>query len=543
MKIIFQLDIINILVIVVAAISIFLGIFVYSQHRRNISNLFFFWLVFVVGLWGASLFAYRGAITQEDAVFFARLLYLSAGAIPFFFILFIVTFGVGKSDKKLIRFFLPIPFIFFSVISVIPGWLVKAVYFNLKRDPVTIFDQFWVIAYSFYILLYFFIGYFFLFKKLRSAQGTYRVQLMYILFGTLVSTTIGVVSNIILPIFGVYSLNWLGQAGVIVMIGAMSYSILEHNLFDIKIILTETLSFFLIFVLVAQLFLSTSLSQVIINSIVLGMVCGLLLWLVISVRNEIEQKNKIEEIAKNLEEANIHFRDLDQQKSEFVSIASHQLRTPLTAIKGYSSMILEGSFGKLLKKQREAVEKIFVSSNHLVGIVEDFLNITRIEQGRMSYQFGSVKLRGMIQSLIEEYSGRATLRNQKIDFIYDKEYQYEVTADDGKIRQVFSNLIDNAIKYTNEGGVVKIRLFKNIVKGKILVSVTDTGIGMSEKTLKLLFQKFSRAEDVQRLYSEGTGLGLYVASEMMKAHHGRIWAESEGEGKGSTFFVELMAEE
>jgi signal transduction histidine kinase len=146
----------------------------------------------------------------------------------------------------------------------------------------------------------------------------------------------------------------------------------------------------------------------------------------------------------------------------------------------------------------------------------------------------------MLTTLMEGYTFRADQKLQKINFVADGT-GYMVHADAGKIRQVLSNLIDNAMKYSKNKGMIDVRLFKNNETKKIMVSVKDDGIGMSKDTLDKLFKKFSRAEGVQKVYTEGVGLGLYVASEMMKAHNGRIWAHSEGEGKGSIFFVEMNA--
>jgi len=206
-------------------------------------------------------------------------------------------------------------------------------------------------------------------------------------------------------------------------------------------------------------------------------------------------------------------------------------------------MLLEGSYGKLSIKVRDTVDKIFQSSDRLTRIIEDFLNVSRIEQGRMTYEFASVNLKKMVLALVEEFKPRAAEKNQTIEITFDENEEYQVTADAGKIRQVLSNLIDNAVKYTTGKGNIHVHLSKDLVKSVVLVTIEDNGIGMTQKTLDALFQKFSRADGVRKVYTEGTGLGLYVASKMMKAHHGKIWAESAGEGKGSTFCIMLLAEE
>ncbi|HEY4506500.1 MAG TPA: ATP-binding protein [Candidatus Paceibacterota bacterium] len=243
---------------------------------------------------------------------------------------------------------------------------------------------------------------------------------------------------------------------------------------------------------------------------------------------------------KEIQIANARLKELDKQKSEFVSIASHQLRSPLTAIKGYSSMILEGSFGEINDKARGAIDRIFQSSQRLVLIIEDFLNLSRIEQGRMQYEWATIELRKLVEGVIAEMEGPLKDAQLSIDFSHDNQ-EYNITADEGKVRQVVTNIIDNAIKYTKHGGIT-LKIKKDSDTRKILLEITDTGIGIPPDVTPKLFQKFSRAEDAGKANIMGTGLGLYVAKQIMLAHRGNIWVDSEGAGKGSTFYLEFMAE-
>ncbi|MEX0918743.1 MAG: HAMP domain-containing sensor histidine kinase [Candidatus Paceibacterota bacterium] len=266
------------------------------------------------------------------------------------------------------------------------------------------------------------------------------------------------------------------------------------------------------------------------------------IYLIRSVRREIKQREHIEKLAGELREvnkalfgANEKLKELDKQKTEFVSIASHQLRAPLTAIKGYSSMILEGSFGKVPKKIKEKVDIVFESSQKLVRVIEDFLNITRIELGKMKYELTEFDLKNLTEQVLKEYE--ATAKNQKIklSFTADKG-EYLVYGDSGKIGQVISNVIDNAIKYTPAGSV------KVAVKsgdGKVRIDVTDTGVGLEAEEIEKLFQKFVRADDEGKINVKGTGLGMFVAKQIIEAHQGQIIANSPGKDQGSTFTLEL----
>ena len=196
---------------------------------------------------------------------------------------------------------------------------------------------------------------------------------------------------------------------------------------------------------------------------------------------------------KEIQIANARLKELDKQKSEFVSIASHQLRSPLTAIKGYSSMILEGSFGEINDKARGAIDRIFQSSQRLVLIIEDFLNLSRIEQGRMQYEWATIELRKLVEGVIAEMEGPLKDAQLSIDFSHDNQ-EYNITADEGKVRQVVTNIIDNAIKYTKHGGIT-LKIKKDSDTRKILLEITDTGIGIPPDVTPKLFQKFSPAED------------------------------------------------
>ncbi|MDO8520622.1 MAG: HAMP domain-containing sensor histidine kinase [bacterium] len=241
--------------------------------------------------------------------------------------------------------------------------------------------------------------------------------------------------------------------------------------------------------------------------------------------------------------ANERVQVLDQRKSEFVSVVSHQLRAPITAIKGYSSMLIEESYGKLPERIKEPVHKIFLSSKRVAEMVTDFLDLTKIEQGTIMYNFTSVDIGILVADLIGEYGSIAKKRGLTLDVNFPNDKLLLATADESKIRQVLSNLIDNALKYTEKGGV-RLILEKDGEKGVIRVTVKDTGMGLSQDDIQNLFQKFGRGSRGQKQFTEGSGLGLYVAKKMLESHKGgKLWVDSEGVGKGSTFVLELLAEE
>jgi signal transduction histidine kinase len=243
----------------------------------------------------------------------------------------------------------------------------------------------------------------------------------------------------------------------------------------------------------------------------------------------------LERTKESLLEANVKLQSLDKLKSEFISLASHQLRSPLTVIKGYASTLTDGIVGDLTPKQSEIVRHIYTSAQGLASVVEDFLNVTKIEQGGMKYVFAETDLGTIVRDLASDMKIAAEDKHLKLSLEIDEECKYIINADGVKLKQVFLNLIDNSIKYTKEGFVM-LRLTAN--DNEILFSVTDSGVGISEETKAKLFTKFVRGEG-GALNAGGSGLGLYLAQEIVKAHKGKITIDSKGLDKGSTFSVVL----
>lgn len=237
-----------------------------------------------------------------------------------------------------------------------------------------------------------------------------------------------------------------------------------------------------------------------------------------------------------LASANAELRKLDEAKSEFLSIASHQLLTPLTPIQGFASMLEEGDYGELNPKQLDAIEKMRLSAVRLVRLVDDLLNISRIESGRAHYEFKDERLESVVAPLVEELQIKAQQKKVKLSYVAPKKPTTQLSIDDEKIRNVLMNIIDNSLKYAagTESAVAVEE--KN---GKVLFSVKDKGMGIAADEIPHLFKKFSRGSDATKIHTEGSGLGLYVAKQFVEAHHGRIWVESSGKGKGAEFYVEL----
>jgi len=250
------------------------------------------------------------------------------------------------------------------------------------------------------------------------------------------------------------------------------------------------------------------------------------------VSRNIKLYETLQQANRELQDANLRLRELDKAKSEFLSIASHQLRTPISAIKGYLSMIIDGDFGPIPKSIDTVVKNLFESASRLARLINIFLNVSRIESGRLKLEKKPLQISGLIDSVIVELINQAKQKNVQLEYKKDKKVPPLILADSDKLREVILNLIDNAIKYTPQGHIdVKVKIEDKNLK----FIVEDTGIGIDKEEVKTLFRKFVRGSGVAQIHTGGSGLGLFIAQKIIKEHGGEVWAESDGKGKGSRF--------
>ncbi len=317
----------------------------------------------------------------------------------------------------------------------------------------------------------------------------------------------------------------------------LAYTVTRHHLLGTKVITTEILVGLADFVLVIQLFLARSLTEIVLRIIIVIGVSIIGLFLIKSVRKEVTRSEELTVLTSSLRQANIRLQELDRQKTEFLSIASHQLRTPLSIINGYIELIKEGDYGKVGKKMKEVLGNMDESNGRLVKLVDEFLNVTRIEQGRTKFIFEKGDLNSTVTSAVAELKERGEQRGLKLHW-KPPAFPAMVAMDEEKIRNVVFNFIDNAIKYCDQG-IIEVIVEDD--KDGIILRVRDRGLGFDEHDQYNFFQKFYRGENVKGVNVTGTGLGLYVCRMFIEAHHGRVWATSPGLKKGSEFGFWLPA--
>lgn len=249
---------------------------------------------------------------------------------------------------------------------------------------------------------------------------------------------------------------------------------------------------------------------------------------------------KLRELTMQLENANEKLKVLDAAKSEFVAMAGHQLRSPLTVIKGYVSLAQEGEFGttKKNKKLSDALAIVAHSTDQLVKLVSDLLDLSRIESGKIHYEFKEADFPKLVEGIVREYGPKAKDKKLKLIFENNAKNLAPFLFDPDKMREVVVNLIDNAMRYSREG---EITISTNLTSQNTTLrfSVKDRGIGIKKEDLSQLFVKFTRLQEAKNIEANGTGIGLYFAKRIVEDHGGRVGVESPGPGKGSTFWIEI----
>lgn len=231
---------------------------------------------------------------------------------------------------------------------------------------------------------------------------------------------------------------------------------------------------------------------------------------------------------------------IERMKTEFVSLAAHQLRTPLSAIKWALRMMLDGDLGQITLEQKDFVEKTYKSNERMIDLINDLLDVTRIEEGRYLFKPILTQLEPIVEFVVNSSKDEAGRRNIKLGFRKPLKILPKAMVDVEKIRLAIQNFIDNAVRYTPAGGEIIISL--KAEKKEIEFSIKDTGVGVPEDQKARVFSKFFRASNVVRMETEGSGLGLFITKNIIEAHGGKVWFESR-EGQGTTFYFTLPVKE
>ncbi len=522
-------------------ISLILGIFVFVKSKFNLFSRVFLSFIVVVCLW---LLGDVIAWTSDNYnLVYTTWSFLDYLEIVFFVLgLYFAIVSVKKSDisilSKIALFFLTLPAFYLTITQQSVLGFNQPVCEAFNND---FLGNYKLIVEGIILVVMLVYAINPIFKKISWKKK--KVDLIVIGSMFLFLSTFGI-TEYLASTTGYYEMNLYSLFLLPVFLIVIIYSVFELDIFNFHILGTHYLVVGLVILSGGQLFFTSSATDKLLTSLTIVLTIFLSIILFKNLKRESDQRVRIEKLSvqleasnANLEIANDKLKGLDRLKTEFLSLASHQLRSPLTAIKGYTSMLLEGSYGEVSPTQKETINKVFESSQHLSKVVEDLLNVSKIEQGGMVFEFAQVDIEKLVKDLVSDFELTAQKKGLKISFETDKKESYIARADLEKFRQVVLNLIDNSIKYTKEG-FVKVSLERPA--DKILIKISDSGMGVSPETKAKLFEKFSRGE-AGKTNTGGSGLGLYLAKEIVTAHGGTISIDSEGLGKGSTFTIEIKS--
>lgn len=720
------MDIINFFVLLSFLLNLVFAFVIHFRSSRSKANILFELLVYAVSGWCFAMFFYRQS-SLPISIFWAKVLYFFPTYIPACFLLFSLYF-TNVSVKKSVAYAIIILNILISMLSLLPNTIVKDVIIIPGREKIIVFGWAYFL-YTIYIPALFIASYCVLLSGYFKTISLVKSQIRYIFIGSLFSSSIAMFTNLILPTFGIYDLNWAGQVSTFIWVGSVTYAIVKHRLMDIRLVVARTIAYTLLVAILAVVYaiglffigsvffpgITTNEDQLIISTLLalfmafsfqplrkyleaitdkiffkahynsqellakLGNIMSSSLslsYLVEMVLKELFSKMKVrfaffiltqnhsiiwvkgggdtipnpefneskicelikktvdasgenllvfdemtesddkktmrdhninvllplvvkdeaigalllgekssgeiyssddievlkilipevavavknalsyEEIKRfnvtleqevkhateELQNANERLKQLDKIKDEFVSLASHELRTPMTVIKSYVWLMLQGKTGNLNEKQKTYLERTYVSTDRLINLVNDMLNVSRIESGRFTLDMKIFDIKKLVEDVVEELLPKAQELGVNLNVKQSEEDNLIVNADPERVEQVLINLVGNALKFTPKDGKIAVSFSQN--NDMIQIHVSDTGEGISKEDLPKLFQKFGvvGSDYLTKQNTQGTGLGLYLSKSIIELQGGKIWVESDGEGKGSTFSFSLKKE-
>lgn len=523
----FSLFEIPILLVTVAA-NLLLAVFVYRNNRTSATNRIFTGLSILISYWLLIMYL---SLHPQPVLSWTRLNLFFAVPMNFTFFLLAHTMPSSRiimTKRQFIICWLAGVVAMMAAVSPFAFTHLEQVRGNLEVVPGPALAIFIIHTLVFDSLTIFILRN--KFKKAFSPEERKQLSLMlvgiFLMLGLLIFTILVPVTffqnRLFVPLAPLYALIFLATTAV---------GIVRYHLFNLKVIITEALVVLLVGLLIFEGVTADTLGLIIFKMMVAGLVALLGVFLVRSVKKEIKEREEVANLAASLEKANLRLQELDQQKTDFLSIAAHQLRTPLSVINGYVELIEDGAYGKITQKTKDVLKNMDESNARLTKLVDEFLDITRIEQGRTKFDFVVGDVNKTITSVVDELRTKAEQKGLKISWQPPKD-PVIISMDEDKVRHVIFNFIDNAIKYSWVGTITPSAGAEN---NGVAVRVIDQGFGFEKKDEANFFQKFYRGDNVKGTNVGGTGLGLYVCHKFIEAHQGKIWAHSPGLKKGSEF--------
>ncbi|MEK7602283.1 MAG: HAMP domain-containing sensor histidine kinase [Patescibacteria group bacterium] len=359
-----------------------------------------------------------------------------------------------------------------------------------------------------------------------------RIQHSVVLGALLLFFTVFAGTEYFSSMTGIYEINLYSLFVLPIFLVVMVFAVTNLGLFNLRFLGTQILSYSLILMTGSQLFFVQDATHTTLAVITLAISMFFGVLLLQNAKKEEAARMKIEELAKELEKAN------DQQVI-LIHFITHQIKGFVAKSRNIFSMALEGDFGPVSDKLKPMMQAGFDSDTKGAATIQEILNAANIKSGKVEFHMALFDLRELIQEITHDL--RPAAESKGLELIAELGDEVAtVTGDRAQLVNVFKNLIDNSIKYTPKGSV-SVGITLKPTEKKVLFTIQDTGVGITQDDMLNLFTEGGHGKDSTRINVESTGFGLYIVKNIVDAHKGRVWAKSEGEGKGSSFFVELPA--
>lgn len=514
-----------------------LAFLIYRQDSRSATNRLFIFVSFSTCAWLLFMYASIAPQFASHYVWVTRLLISSSTIMNVMFFLFAATipdremhpsrgwlWAIGASVVAVVAMNL-------SSFSIRGVDFIRGVPVPVNGPGMTIFGL--------YSMAFNIASVVVLIRRLRTATTERRQQLRWVL-GGIISMYVLIVGTVFMPVLIAQDVRFVPLAPlyVLLFLALTAYAIAKHRLFNIKIISAQLFSLFLIYVNFLQISSANSSTEFFIQLGIFAITFIFAVLLIRSVQNEAKKSEELRQLAEQLSDANVKLKEADRAKSEFLSIASHELRTPMSVIKGYLSLMMEGAYGQVPGPMRGRVEQIYSMNERLVHMIGNLLNLSRIEKQRVEYTCSKFEVEPLVHQIVEELAFKGDEKSMQIHFTPPTEALPVVYADADKLREIFSNLIDNAIKYS-QSGAVEVAVRADEKKESVIFTVADHGIGMTQEEAAKLFTKYYRTENAKRTTATGIGLGLYICFTFIRGMGGEIWIEKTAPQQGTTFAVSI----
>lgn len=512
---------ISAIMLVTAACNLFLGIFVYVNGPSKRLNRWYGIFGVVTSLWVLANFM----IGIFPIVFWIYTVYALGALIPAFSLMWILDLCEQKLNRIKVAFIWFFALVFF-IIPYISGNLFLSNVEGVYAGKIEGDYGFLFLLYSLYMFsILFFAGYI-LIQRYRSVKGIQKTQLSFVASGAVAWIVIVLIVSFIIPLFNVFDYTALDAPASLIFLTLTAYAVTRYHFFNIKVIATELFVFALWIFIIIRALLSESFPDLLVNGSLFFATIIIGILLIRSVMKEVRQTE--------------HIRALMKMKEEFMQTASHQLRTPVTVIKGTLDALRDGDLDTLTPEKRKTyLDRAYIKAEKLNSIITDILSATEMDDPEFSMTgtLRPIDIKQMVVRSVDSHEQLAQGKGIKLVFKDTGDVPL-VNGSEQFLPEVIDNYISNAIQYTPKGGTITVRVFEEY--GFVVCTVSDTGIGVPPEDMEKLWEKFIRAKNANDAHTDGSGLGLFIVKRIVEGHpRGEVFVESKL-GEGSTFGFKLL---